>query len=457
MNVGDEKTFGNAFAAENVVAAPEIVSSFAQPEVEKTAGDYLNEFSAAVAESVAGKILLSVWILGAIGFAFRDVFALWRLRKMRQSWREATVSEREELFVPENVSLYFGEESPATVGLFRPAIVLPPKFPDDLSLSQKRFIVRHELSHALWRDPLANFILRLVRSALWISPALWLLERIAVNEREAAADRAAVMNHSANESEFENAAFDYAATLVSVAKHFSFDRRREFPVGASGIGLYRGGVLENRVRRVLARPTRTTNFRIFLAAMIFAGSFAGLFFMPIAFRAEAIKVETRQAAVVENREPEVLSQSENATDLQSRNARREPPQLIRVVENRERKSESGVSNHNENKSGRASMPGTENYQIPRVISVERESPADLSDEPAAVDSADSMRKIAEADMERNGLNQKLDESSGKVQGLDEARKNLKSGNPQARQKAASEIDSLMRKIQTVNDSGRKSN
>ncbi|HEX8565147.1 MAG TPA: M56 family metallopeptidase [Pyrinomonadaceae bacterium] len=454
-NIGDGKSFDGIFSERTFAIAAEIASLPPKPEPEKTLSDYLNNFTAALADSFAGKILFGLWVPGAIGFAFRDVFALWQLRKMGQFWREATVSERKELAVPDDISLRFGEESPATVGLFYPVIVLPKSFPDDLSLLQKRFIVRHELSHARWRDPLVNFILRLMRAAFWLSPALWMLEWIVAGERETAADRAAVGNRSPNESESENARLNYATTLISVAKHFNSDARRGSLLGANTVGLYNGSILENRVRRLLARSSKTTNFRILLAAAILAGGFAGLFFMPVAFRVEAIKRDAQAAAVIENQETDESLQSENANGSQSHNVQNEPPRLI-GFKNKEMKTETDISNQNGNKPQQFSRSGTENYQIPRVIMVKRKSPGTWNDD--AVDSSeDLMRKLGEEDARRSGLRQKLDELSGKVQGLDEARKNLGSSIPQVRQKAASQIDSLMRQAQTVNDSGRKSN
>jgi hypothetical protein len=370
---------------------------------------------------------------------------------MRQSWREATVSERKELAVPDGISLRFGEESPATVGLFYPVIVLPERFPNDLSLRQKRFIVRHELSHAKWRDPLVNFILRLMRAAFWVNPALWLLERIVAGERESAADSAAVANGSPNESESANAALSYATTLLSVAKHFNSDAHRGSLLGANTIGLYNGNVLESRVRRLLARSSKTTNFRILLAAAILAGSFAGLFFMPVAFRAEAVKIET-QTTVIENQETEESSPSGNANGSLSRNARNELPYLIEFSEKDEKKIKTDISNQNGNKPEHFLTTEPENNQIPRVVMVKRKSPG--TSDAAADSSEDLMRKLGEEDAKRSGLNQKLDELGGKVQGLDEARKNLESNIPQVRQRAAGQIDSLMRQAQTAGDSGR---
>lgn len=454
-NIGDEKPFEGVISNQTYLTAPETALSVSKPEPEKTSKDYLNDFTASVADSFAGKIIFSLWIFGAIAFVFRDVFALRQLRKLRQSWREATASERKELIVSDDVSLYFAEESPATIGLFYPAIVLPVIFPDDLSLEQKRFIVRHELSHAHWRDPLVNFVLRLIRAAFWVSPALWMLERTVVNERESAADRAAVANLLQNESESEKAALNYATTLVSVAKHFNFDSGRGSLLGANTIGLYNGSILENRVRRLLARSPKTTNLRISLAAAILAGGFAGLFFLPAAFRAEVIKPDA-QATVIENQGTDESLESENTSGLPSRNAQSEPPRFISSFENKERKTEIGVSNQNGNKPEHTSTPGTENYQIPRVIMVKRESPG-VSDGDAVDDPEELMRRLGEEDAERSGLNQKLDELSGKVQGLDEARKNLGSNLFEVRQKAASQIDSLMRQRQTAGDSGRKSN
>lgn len=452
-NVNIENSFDAVLPAQtSVIAAPEIAAPPTKPEPEKTTNDFLNNFTAAAADSLLGKSLFSLWILVAPVFVLRDILSLRRLTKARKLWREATASERKELDFPDETRLCFSEVSPATVGFFRPSVVLPENFPDDLSLSQRCCIARHELSHARWRDPLIGFALRLIRALFWFSPALWMLERIAVGERESAADRAAVGNCLGNELQGNVTALDYATTLVSVAKHFNFQARREF-LGANTAGFSNSNILENRVRRLLAQSAKTTTFHLTCAAAVFAGSLAGLFFMPIAFQSEVASFEALEA-VGDYQEAENLIRVENFNDSQILNRQNEPPRIIAISENKKVKESALSQNENQSESYLAANKKT--FQIPRVVIINGKS-VKSSDGKAADDSEDSIRKLGEEDARAAGFNQKLDELSNKAQGLDALKKNLESEIPQVRQKAAAQTDALMRRMQTENDSGRKPN
>lgn len=451
-NNGDVYSPDNSVSVQTLIVEQETADINSTPE--KNSTNLINDFAAAAADSFVGKFLFGLWILCAIGFIVRDVTAFGQLRKARQFWREATDSEREELEFFNETSLYFGSEGPATIGFFYPVVVLPEKFPDDLSLASQRYIVQHELSHAHWRDPLVNFFLRLVRALFWISPSLWLLERTAAGERESAADHAAVAICSENESQREETALNYATTLVSMAKHFNFYAPHGL-IGTNTVGLYNGSVLENRVRRLLAGSSKPSVFRISSAALIFAASFVGLFFMPIAFQPNAMNLQMH-AGITDYYESNESAKNEISNDLPVVNSQEKlPPQIIKIIKNDE-KEMTLVAGQNANKPEQSANAVKENLQIPQVVWTDRKSLKSSAND-TDDDSEDSIRKLSEEDAKAAGLNKKLDELSLKVQGLGEARKNLESDVPQVRQKAASQIDSLIKRRQTVNGSGQKSN
>jgi beta-lactamase regulating signal transducer with metallopeptidase domain len=259
----------------------------------------LSDFILSVSDSWLGVIFLSLWVVGAVYFLSLDAVAYWPLRKIQEGWQPATDAERKDLLCPENVPLYFDEhESPGTVGLLNPVVVLPKCFPDDMFPDSRRYIVQHEVAHAQWRDPLVNYLLRLIRSLFWISPALWLLEGFAKTEREAAADRAALLKFSTNKAEAEAAALKFAATLVSAAKNFnSFGRHNHFKPQTTGIG---GGCeLEARVRRLLAFSSQTSRARIALAAMTFIICLTATTVIPLA--SQPIKSNTTELSLGEKR------------------------------------------------------------------------------------------------------------------------------------------------------------
>ncbi|HEX8735363.1 MAG TPA: M56 family metallopeptidase [Pyrinomonadaceae bacterium] len=439
---GGVNSFAHNFAARPPVATRETAASDSEPEPEKTSVDLLNNLTAATADSFLGTVLFSLWILGAICLLFRDIVAHRRLRKARRGWQPATNSERKELAFPDDVPLYFGEESPATTGLFYPLIVLPGQFPDTLSPASKRCIVQHELAHARWRDPLVNFLLRLIRALLWISPALWLLERIVVAEREAAADYAAVVKCSVDQSDFEATALSYAATLVFLARHFNSQAPNK-------IGLSNGSRLERRVRLLLTHSSGISGFRISLASLVFLGGLSGLFFMPVAFQPEQIKSQAKETAVIVNQEPENLTINKNPGDLPGIKRQNKSPQADSNNKNKESGAATFISNQNE-----SSVKAKEIVRPLKTNSRAGEQPANLNND-SVDDSADLMRQRSEADARASRRTESgFDEFNGRAESLDALRKDLDSPDRRVRQMAAGKLDSMMRRTEPVNDSNR---
>jgi beta-lactamase regulating signal transducer with metallopeptidase domain len=446
--IGNQNTANDDYVVQTSVVASEIISFEPAPKPEKISY-LLNNFTRFVADSFIGIFLFSLWVAGSACLLLRDVFAHWQITKARRNWRSATIRERKEMAFPDGAKLYFGEESPATVGFFYPAIVLPNRFPDSLSVAAKRSIIQHELAHAQWRDPLVNACLRVIRALFWISPSFWALEKTAEIEREAAADFAAVAKSSADKSDFEMDALNYATALVSVAKHFNSFSKRGF--SSPEVGLNSGDILEDRVRRLLTCSSKPTVFQISLASIVFAFSLIGLLFIPIAFQPKVMKGQTR-AAFINSQESVELNPSETLSKLLAKRPKNEMPQIIKNSENKE----NAKTIQNISKQEQPSMEAKENFQIPQIIPLTRRRFGNLQDD--TVDTSEELqKKLGEEDAKANGIEKKMDELSGKIQGLDAARKNLGSSIPQVRQKAASQIDLLMQQLQSLDDSKRESN
>lgn len=243
--------------------------------------DLLNDFVILVGKSSAGIVFIVLWLVVSLLLLVREAVGHLRLWRARKSWRPASVSQRQDLQCPDDVPLYFAtDETPCAVGVFRPAIVLPASFANDLSLGSRQSVVRHEAAHARWRDPLVGALLRVVRAAFWISPALWYLERAARAEREASADCAAV--NSLPLSDRENVVVEYAATLVAVAKLSNTLPAQNSRVKLTAIHFGGNSSLENRVRRLFAGYAKPTFIRSFLAMLVVLMSLTATSFLPVA-------------------------------------------------------------------------------------------------------------------------------------------------------------------------------
>lgn len=87
-------------------------------------------------------------------------------------------------------------ESPALVGLFKPAVLLPAWLaatPDDPKF---QWAVRHELTHWKWLDPLPIAFRDLARILFYFHPAVWWIGRKLIESIELACDRALIRNAS---------------------------------------------------------------------------------------------------------------------------------------------------------------------------------------------------------------------------------------------------------------------
>jgi beta-lactamase regulating signal transducer with metallopeptidase domain len=101
--------------------------------------------------------------------------------------------------------------SPAVCGLFRPIILLPRTLVDQLTGTQMRAILLHELIHLRRGDVWVNCVQALLQIVYWWHPLLWLANARMRQAREEAVDDAVMQK-------LRNDADTYAPTLLQVAK-----------------------------------------------------------------------------------------------------------------------------------------------------------------------------------------------------------------------------------------------
>lgn len=218
----------------------------------------------------AGGLLALLWVAGALLLLSREAGGHFLLSRRRRRWQPADESMKVRLGCPRGVELYLGAEgSPQAFGLRRPGIYLPAGLLTTLDPAGLQRLLRHELAHLRWRDPLVHAVLRLVRALLWPTPPLWYLERLVRREREAAADREALAVDAAG-TELRPSTAAYAETLLAVALGAGAHRgSAALPeVGAAGD-------LEERVRRLFAALRPASPLRLPAAAcLLLAGLLA---------------------------------------------------------------------------------------------------------------------------------------------------------------------------------------
>jgi multidrug efflux pump subunit AcrA (membrane-fusion protein) len=124
--------------------------------------------------------------------------------------------------------------SPLTLGIFRPAIVLPQDW-RDWPQTTLRAVLAHERSHVRRRDPALQLVSTLHRSVLWHSPASWLLHRSIVRIAEEVSDEDAVAESQDRAS--------YARMLLDFMQRGS---------AWEGVPMARYGSPEKRIERILS-------------------------------------------------------------------------------------------------------------------------------------------------------------------------------------------------------------
>lgn len=230
---------------------------------------------------------LSMWVLGlwisvTSLLMAGEVAGHIIVRLRRRAWIAAPTSLREYVGWPEGIPLYVADaDGPATVGLFRPIVVLPRQWIAELARGVAVGVAQHELAHARWRDPLVNTMVRLLRAVFWPSIPLWLLERIIRVERESAADASAIPP-SADRRDIAT----YADALVAAAGRCN--RLQQATGLGNGIGL------EARIERLFLRRPNTA--RMIAGASLLATCAVALAGLPAAMPAQPPLPEFRADA-----------------------------------------------------------------------------------------------------------------------------------------------------------------
>lgn len=188
------------------------------------------------------------WLAGVTLFALRALGGYLVLRQLVRDCCEPLAEEITEQFkmVQKRLKLdrpvrYMRSkmvETPAVVGWFRPALLIPLAALAGLSQEQLEAVAAHELAHIRRWDGLVNLFQMAVESLLFYHPAVWWVSRNVRNEREHCCDDVAV--------EICGDAYQYAGALALME---SWRGTSAFALAATG------GILKQRVARILGRET----------------------------------------------------------------------------------------------------------------------------------------------------------------------------------------------------------
>ena len=172
-----------------------------------------------------------VGLTGAVAMMSRLLAGLYFTRRLIRASRKIREGVRES----ESITV------PATAGLLRPVVLLPPVW-REWEPAKLRAVMAHEGAHARGYDPLRRFLASVYRASCWYNPLAWWLSAHLAALAEAKSDDAAL-------AEVRDEAL-YAEILVS------FWERAPRRVIWEGVGMSRSGKLTRRMERILDSERR---------------------------------------------------------------------------------------------------------------------------------------------------------------------------------------------------------
>ena len=212
--------------------------------------NWMNDFTLSVnseAPSIAGYILLGIWIVGILAMISLVIKSSLRLRNLEKSALPLQNKEvrrlyhhcLEEMGIHRDIPVYSTAflKSPIIVGLLKPCIYLPIHLISDYNESDMRYMLLHELQHYKHKDAVASYLMNLAGVVYWFNPLVWYALKEMRNDREVACDTSVLKMLE------EDAYEDYGNTLINFAEKVSLT---PFPFAA---GL--GGNMEQMKRRII--------------------------------------------------------------------------------------------------------------------------------------------------------------------------------------------------------------
>ncbi len=234
----------SAFVLPNIVFQASVTGSNQSEAVTHTRQRLQLDQSASVPRSNWGTWIILLWAAGAFA-GLTHMFVGWlQIRSVRRRATTATIAGLPAMTalagVSDNVEVLETETGtmPMTVGLLRPAILLPG---DAATWTEERsrVVLLHELAHVRRGDAPLHLIARFALNLYWWNPLAWTAWRAFLNERERAADDLVLASGSR--------ASDYAGHLLDIA------RTMQVPAsfGSAAITMARRSQLEGRLIAIL--------------------------------------------------------------------------------------------------------------------------------------------------------------------------------------------------------------
>ena len=183
-------------------------SEDATPIVIQSAAAFVPVISQATAKAAAWRIddvlpsIVALWAIGACVLSLRMAMGVWWIQRLCASPRSET--QRSWQARLDAIAVHFGLSrrvtlrmvdslaTPASVGWWRPVVLLPTALLTRMPVDLIEALLAHELAHIRRHDYLVNLLQGAVEAMLFYHPVTWWLSRQIRIEREHIADRMAV-------------------------------------------------------------------------------------------------------------------------------------------------------------------------------------------------------------------------------------------------------------------------
>lgn len=201
-----------------IVTAPIAATEISQANIENNLYQPPN---AATTSLTLHSILTLIWIFIFSGLIFITSWQLFRFKRVLQKASNALSqdylllqSAQHTLGFNQTIPLLYSSQvsSPLTLGLFKPAIILPIGIERQLTENQLRLVLLHELAHIQRRDILWNWLAYGITLLHWFNPLIWLASKRMKADMEMACD-AKVLSHLSPQDRN-----DYGLTLINVSQ-----------------------------------------------------------------------------------------------------------------------------------------------------------------------------------------------------------------------------------------------
>ncbi len=211
-------------------------------------------------------VFLTAWAIGVVLMLTRLGIGLWRMtRAVRRArpvedhyWLAMLAGARDQVGCRRRVRLVTSSEVevPATLGFFRPVIVLP-RHAERWVWGRRQAVMLHEMVHVARFDWPVRTVARLARAFYWFNPLVWWAVRRLDLEQELACDEEVLA--------LGTRACSYACHLLGIARHAAPCPSPAIPA----LGIARRTHLEERIMTILNRSNhRRVGLVVLLPAAI---------------------------------------------------------------------------------------------------------------------------------------------------------------------------------------------